>query len=145
MKRTSMIALASLGLMLAVSSPSLAQHPHGGNPHGGNPCTDLSAHTEARITFLHSKLAITTAQESAFGSYATAIRAASQNVASVCASLPAAAPSAFPDKFDYHLKLMAAHVQQMTAMSAPNRAFYNALTPAQQSILDNMRGHGPKN
>jgi hypothetical protein len=108
-----------------------------------NPCTDLTARLDARLTFLHTKLAITSAQESAFSTYSAAVKAASAPVAAVCASLPSTWPTAFPDRFDLHTKLLAAHVQEMTTVSPANKVFYAALTSAQQAILDRDPGPGP--
>ena len=108
-----------------------------------SPCTDLTARLDARLTYLHTKLAITTSQESAFSTYSAAVKSASAPVAAVCASLPATWPTAFPDKFDLHTKLAAAHVQEMTTVSPANKVFYAALTSAQQAILDSDRGPGP--
>ncbi len=108
-----------------------------------NPCTDLTARLDARLTYLHTKLAITSSQERAFSSYSAAVKAASAPVAAVCASLPTTWPTAFPDKFDLHTKLAAAHVQEMTTLSPANKVFYAVLTSAQQAILDSDRGPGP--
>ena len=108
-----------------------------------NPCTDLTARLDARLTFLHTKLAITTSQESAFSTYSAAVKAAAAPVAAVCASLPATLPTAFPDRFDLHTKLLAAHVQEMTALSPANKVFYAVLTSTQQAILDRDPGPGP--
>jgi hypothetical protein len=122
-------------------------HKGMGGPHGmmhRDPCADMAARGEAHLAFMRSKLAITPAQETAYNTFATAFRSAQQPVAAVCASKPATPPTSFPDKFDLHLKMAQAHVQEMAAMAAPTRALYNALTPAQQKTLDEMHGRGPK-
>jgi hypothetical protein len=134
--RHSLICAIALAALVSAGQ-SLAQ------PADQNPCTDLTAHLDARLSFLHTKLAITSSQESAFSTYAAAVKAASNPVAVACASLPSTLPTAFPDKFDVHTKLLAAHVQEMTTLSPANKVFYAALTSAQQAILDRDPGPGP--
>lgn len=119
--------------------PGPGRGPGGDEPgHHQRHCADMAAHADARLAFLHTKLAITAAQEGAFTTFATAIRQSVQPMAAACTAGPPPRSATFPERVDAHLKMMATHAQTAQAVATAAKTLYGALNADQKKIMDDM-------
>ena len=101
-------------------------------------CTEITARAASRLSYLQTKLAITSSEQSAWNAYAAAVAAGAQTVAAACAGLPTPPPTDYPTRFADHLTLASAQLQANRAILPTLQALYAALTTQQQTILNGI-------
>lgn len=139
--------LACLSLAFAISSNA---QMHGIGRGGGGP--GASSHmgsfrgaetaTRAILAGLHTRLAITADQESAWQAFANATIAEAAHMDGQMAQAPITVNNAV-DAFNFRASVMRRQADDATAVAQAFAALYPVLTPAQRAILDDYFAHGP--
>jgi periplasmic protein CpxP/Spy len=156
MKRThTIIASVIAGVALAVAAATYAQ-PFGGMGHGYGPGmgigpghgpmagVDPSVMAESRLADLKAQLKITSAQESAWQTFAAQAQAQAASMQALRAQMQQQTGTA-PDRMAQHTAAMQQRAAGMATMTNAFNALYAVLTPEQQAIADqNYRMMGPR-
>jgi hypothetical protein len=104
----------------------------------GNPqerCIDRLAWRAARRAYIETKLDLTAAQRPLWEKLETVARQEEQKEHGICDAMKGSAPN-FVERMDRVTQLLAARLDGLRAAQPAIAALYQALTPAQRSILD---------
>jgi LTXXQ motif family protein len=102
------------------------------------------AHAADRVDALKSELKITEAQIPAWNKFAEALLAAAKSMDESMDAMhkkmmePGAAVS-LPDKLQHHAKMAAAHLANLTAITAALDPLYASLSDEQKKVADGLR------
>lgn len=129
-KQILMIAFAVSGVGAALSAQAQTAPPP------TRDCAEIAARAASRLSYLQTKLAITTSEQSAWNAYAAAITAGAQTETAACNALPTTLPTNYPTRFADSLQLSAARLQAGQTILPALQALYAALTTQQQAILN---------
>jgi hypothetical protein len=163
MKKILLTPVATLLFGLAFSMPSSAQiHSHGAGMMGGG-CPmmemmgggmmdrgmmgDRQAHmggiAEGRLAFLKSELAITDKQTEAWNGYAKAVKAGVATMQEMHAGMMGAVEKGTAiERMDARIKGMQGMVEAISALKPATAMLYDALTPEQKKVADELIGVG---
>jgi LTXXQ motif family protein len=107
---------------------------------GGDPqawCIDRLAWRAARLAYIETKLGLTAAQRPLWDRVANVAQTEQQKERQLCQSLPTTATQVtMPDRMDRMEEFLAARLDGLRAAKPALTALYQALTPAQQAILN---------
>ena len=106
---------------------------------GGDPqqrCIDRLAWRAARRAYVESKLDLTAAQRPLWAKVENAAQAEEQKERQLCDALKSATAPTFVDRMDRLQQFLAARLEGLRAAQPAITALYQALTPAQRTILD---------
>ena len=106
---------------------------------GGNP----AAAAEARLAYLKTDLKITTAQETAWNSFAAQARKQAEGMQGLREKMHDTTGTA-PEQLARRAEMMKQRVSAMEGHAAALKDLYAALSPDQKTLLDqHFAGHGP--
>jgi hypothetical protein len=144
-------AIALLASTAAFAQPMGGHGGQGGDRPmmgmmGGGPCMMIKR-TEGALAFLKTELKITPAQEKAWGSFATAFRAASADKAGHGGHKGHGAKhgkgeaATFPDKVAHHAAMMDSHHAGFKTLSDAAKPLYDGLSAEQRKTADDLLIH----
>jgi hypothetical protein len=98
-------------------------------------------HIEGRIAFLKTEIGITPAQEPVWKTYADALRTSASSMQAMHDQMMSGGmPATLPERMQWHEQLMSSRLDALKALRAAAGPLYNALSPAQKEIADNLMG-----
>lgn len=106
--------------------------PRSGFGAGAN----IAANQDARLAYLKAELKITSAQEPAWNTYATAMKQHAESMQALRNQMFAAAQSGGPEQFTQRAELMKQRAARAETMAGAVKDLYAALTPEQQALAD---------
>ncbi len=104
---------------------------------------DPAANAEARLTALHTQLGITSAQESAWQAFATAMTQQWQQMQTFHDQMVQSTASA-PERFTLMSGFMQARLAAMAGVQQALTELYGVLTPEQRAVVDQQFARGPR-
>jgi Spy/CpxP family protein refolding chaperone len=106
-------------------------------PRGGfGPGANVGVNQDARLAYLKNELKISSAQESAWNTYAAAMKQQAESMQAMRDQMFAAAQSGGPERFTQRAELMKQRAAGAETMAAAIKDLYAALTPEQKSLAD---------
>ena len=104
-------------------------------------CAAMASHVDGRLAYLKAELKITEAQEPLWKAYAAAARDNANGMRARCkamASPKGAAALSLPERMDQREQFMAARLDSLRATDKALKPLYDALSPDQKKIADQM-------
>lgn len=95
-------------------------------------CSNLSTTVTAALSGAQTKLAITSAQQSAWAAYTAAVSNAVQTIKTACAAMPATLPTEYPALYALRLTWLAAELKADQSLQSSVTALYAVLTTTQR-------------
>lgn len=119
-----------------MGSGMMGQGP-GMGPMMGGP----GQHVEGRIAFLKAELKITPEQEKPWNAFAEAMRQESASMRAMHEQRMAGGrPATLPERMQWHQHMMAGRLEAHKALQAAAVPLYDALSPEQKAIADDLIG-----
>ena len=107
-----------------------------GGGYGPGVGANVAANQDARLAYLKAELKITSAQESAWNTYAAAMKREAESMQALRNQMFAAAQSGGPEQFTQRAELMKQRAARAETMAGAIKDLYAALTPEQQALAD---------
>ena len=102
------------------------------------------SHAEGHIAFLKAELQITSQQEKAWTAFANSLRGIHKRMSDMRAEMGPGMmndhdkPKSAPDAMQMHIKMMAAHLENMKTLQAATAKLYDALSADQKATADEL-------
>jgi Spy/CpxP family protein refolding chaperone len=107
-----------------------------GGGYGPGMGANVAENQDARLASLKAELKITSAQESAWNTYAAAMKQQAESMQAMRNQMFAAAQSGGPEQFTQRAELMKQRAARTETMAGAIKDLYAALTPEQQALAD---------
>lgn len=138
MKKAFVVLAATLSISSAfaqTAAPAAAASPAAAATH-------REQHVDQRITYLHSALKITPAQETQWNAFADVMRSNNQTMTQLFEQRKENAQRNALDDMKQYAQISQAHADGMQKLVAAFEPLYNSLSPEQKTLADNaFRGH----